>query len=966
MHYFYQTRLFASLLFFLFIWQTSSLLSSRAYAQIKLPIEVIGPDGYTEAVSFNLSDAANIDALYLKAHRLAYRDASTNPGRGAKGSVKLNDGPWVDMDNSTVSCYAHEAAYGCLSGAYHTIRFTLPIQGAKTGANTLYFRFNGTDDFSSGYRILEMNLLKGQQTVLPQSAFMQDDPNAWVAPLNNSRDIQKGKEIWQTAQLAESPNGPAIKATCGSCHAADGRDLEYYAFSNWSIQERAEFHGLNATQAQQIASYIRSLKSSQGIQRLGRPWNPPYQPGPGLDNKPVEAWAAGAGLEWVLDDDKDMLAYLFPEGTSQEAIQRATANLATHNVRETPVALQLPDWQAWLPEVHPADIWGSAFDDTRPATAYQAARDALSGGGANTMRQDQKLVRQGKLLEILDEVRTAARDFVRSGGAQPCRNDGVHGSEGFQMLGRPATAPAKDQWDDADVCERPLRAITHWNAVKHWEVMHEFDLEDATADVYAYGEARGWVGSWRQVFELAPHRIGNDSYSLVHLNRAGGSYFNTAWYQLQLVLNAGNRNPRGHFPPDWKYHLDHLFRAALDNQHPQPLRQVQALVKMQQNLDIRLPDGMSPPADYLPYQTDRGPNSYGWWILHVTPWRFLAVGDFSNDADRFQVWNQLNDVEPGLKNKVQNALLKHWLDKTESYAQEDWVRGTALSQLTPADYIPTPYDEARDGKRIGGGTYADNIYRTVPLLREAGVSEALVERLRLWGKMMWPLGDWDALKPGTSITIYAAGNLNTERMALKIDGKTVKTWTNIQGNASDGKFVAYQYTTQESVSASQLQVAYTNDQGKRDLRVDKILINKTTYQSEAATTYSTGTWSSGKGCGSGYKQSEWLHCNGYFAYGQSNARIAEEEKSKLKVSEAIDQLLLFPNPVQNVLYLRLPAYQGPVTVSLMDMAGREVLHYRQIGGKEIELPVQQLSHGLYQVSVQMAGQRIMQKLIVGE
>ena len=495
---------------------------------------------------------------------------------------------------------------------------------------------------------------------------------------------------------------------------------------------------------------------------MGRPWNPPYQPGPDLDSKPVEAWAAGAGLEWVLEEDEDMLPYLFPEGTSAEAVAKVADNRKTLNVREMPIALQLPDWQAWLPEVHPVDVWGEAFWDTDPYVTYQAVRDKLAGGTASAMRSDPAAIETKELITTLESLQQSMAKFVSLGGPQPCRNNGVHNSEGFALLGKPTTAPDRDKWSDPEVCERPMRAINHWNAVKHWEVMLEFDLEDATADVYPYGEARGWAGARRQVFELAPHRIGNDSYTFAHLGRGQGSYFNTAWYQLQVTLNAGNRNPQNHRPPDWKYQMNHLYSAANDNGFPQPLRYVQTLIKMQQNLDMRAPEGAPQPADYFPYQEDRGPVANGWWLTHVTPWRFVSVGGsfFSNEGSRFGIWDQLEAVQAGLKNKVQNALLEHWLDKTETYEIDQWPRGEGQNKVNPVDYVPTAYP----GKGLisSSAVHADGVYRAIPLMHEAGIQPRLVERLRQWGKAMWPAGDWDALKveiqeeePSTRIVLEA-------------------------------------------------------------------------------------------------------------------------------------------------------------------------------------------------------------------
>ena len=118
-------------------------------------------------------------------------------------------------------------------------------------------------------------------------------------------------------------------------------------------------------EGQQIASYIRSLP----VPSPGRPWNPPYQPGPGLDRQPVENWAAGAGLAWALDNDSGTLPFIFganPQLDGSALVPRITrepfrpdGNL---NVREIPISLQLPDWNHWLPQVHPMDAWGPAFE----------------------------------------------------------------------------------------------------------------------------------------------------------------------------------------------------------------------------------------------------------------------------------------------------------------------------------------------------------------------------------------------------------------------------------------------------------------------------------------------------------------------------------------------------------------------------------------------------------------------------
>lgn len=219
--------------------------------------------------------------------------------------------------------------------------------------------------------------------------------------------------------------------------------------------------------------------------------------------------------------------------------------------------------------------------------------------------------------------------------------------------------------------------------------------------------------------------------------------------------------------------------------------------------------------------------------------------------------------------------------------------------------------------------------------------------------------------PGSTITVYARGRTNAETMELRIDGQAVKSWTNVGGSSSGG-FATYNYTANSQVSASQIQVAFTNDGGgNRDLRVDKIEVDGLMYQSEAPGTYSTGTWTRDNACNGGYKRSEWLHCNGYFAYDQTNARTAGANMSKTLAEESVSQdVQLFPNPAQDVVRVQLPSYEGEVVITLSDLMGREVLQHHQSSTSEVNLSLTLLPKGLYQVSVQQAGWQTMRKLLV--
>lgn len=77
----------------------------------------------------------------------------------------------------------------------------------------------------------------------------------------------------------------------------------------------------------------------------------------------------------------------------------------------------------------------------------------------------------------------------------------------------------------------------------------------------------------------------------------------------------------------------------------------------------------------------------------------------------------------------------------------------------------------------------------------------------------------------------------------------------------------FSYTHNAAFDASKVRIAFVNDKGPRDVYVDFIRIGSKRYQTEASTTYSTGTWNyATKRCDGHYPSSEALHCYGYFEF----------------------------------------------------------------------------------------------------
>ncbi len=129
---------------------------------------------------------------------------------------------------------------------------------------------------------------------------------------------------------------------------------------------------------------------------------------------------------------------------------------------------------------------------------------------------------------------------------------------------------------------------------------------------------------------------------------------------------------------------------------------------------------------------------------------------------------------------------------------------------------------------------------------------------------------------GSTIVIKAAGQTGAETMQLVVAGQVKQTWTNVGGNAATGQFDTFHYRGDETAIGSDLEIRFTNNEigpgtPDRNLRVDYVVVDDQLVQTEAPSTYSTGTWKPVDGIQPGYRQSEFLHVNGSFLYERSIA-----------------------------------------------------------------------------------------------
>ena len=660
--------------------------------RIILPIEVLSASGTaaSRTVILQPGQTESVQSLWLQLHGVRYAN---------EASLQVNASPWTPLNNNTLTIAEPGKSFGGIGGGFSTLTVTLPLPSGTVvaGTNTIRFRFNRTDGFISAYRVLAFNFLnsEGKKVILPE-AFAEDAPESWAPPLPDAAALKAGQNLWRTASLVANslPNSPRLQAHCADCHAHDGRDLKYFNFSNASIVDRSRFHGLSTLQGEQIASYIRSLP----LPNPGRPWNPPYQPGPGLDAQPISGWAAGAGLSWVLQQDTDALPYLL----SQNGAQRSTAasnppsnvpnfhNLAAQitsdlfrpdgnlNPREIPIALQLPDWSQWLPRIHPKDAWGEGFTQSDFAALY----DGEAAPGSKN-----KTAATAPLRTLLASAQTTDHNLRPVVAAFAQWSQARRSFLKRFVEGKTAWSPALTD---------KVYSAQLWQLVKTWEMTQDFALEGRGRDLFgSTAEDRSWFNAVPS--ETAPPETHiPDGPSGVGGSALTNQYFSASWYELQLILNSGNHQHRDRVPVDWVYMVGRYRDLYAQTHQPEPARLLVAVIKSQQSTDPRLgPDNLT----------------QGWRPDQNVDPRILISS----------AWAPIfKPLPPELHRALTESLLAAWMDKNLQYP---------MAKHLPMGVHHQAYTTPQAFEDISGG----KVWESAQQFRDAGVSPDLVRRLQQWG-----------------------------------------------------------------------------------------------------------------------------------------------------------------------------------------------------------------------------------------
>lgn len=757
---------------------------------VVLPLEVLGPQGTTVSATFDLRGVADITRIVLECHACGFDDVALDSDPDltiTKGSLRVNGsdtaiplkrytGGVAPVGNPDILLPATAEAYGGIGGGFRTIRFSLPISGLVEGENTLVFEHTYASTESLGYRIVDIAFLRADDSEfpLPEGTFIDDDPAKWSPPRPD--ELTNGQALWQKRGILDDPaidalNGDlgdgAIQASCADCHAVDGRDLKYFNYSNRSIVARSTFHGLSEAQGEQIASYIRSL--ALPIVAAARPWNPPYQPGPGLDARPVYEWAAGAGVDAVLAADVDLRSHLFPDGEAPDAVRGVVDRLSTLNMRELPVALQLPDWNRWLPRIHPRD----SFDVKDPVVLADENGDAIDAPFFDRVYEEARKAGPGEEKQAITDVRDRLERWL--GRDADCYTQSIDSGPNWRAANATVmgavTLPPKSplivglteckKFRNDAVRMKPIelakQGLAAWVSVKQWELVHAGAHEEAAMGLpplevkvsvdpdvkvlVPVGE-RGWFLEGFSVFFRAPHYIGHDSNEFTNQDRLIGTYETTSWYHLQLVLNAGYRQ---HVPP---------LNEPNSPDPPMPSHFPYTIVFME---NLAQESGLADPfrfwATYIKIRQQQTNGHYG-----------VENGLDLRSAQPYMLYSdnfgspQIRDVGQPLWSHLATAMIEDLVADASIATPAQWAMANQNSDVQDPndpklDFTPFDFVKGKKPFDIPGPWQGTNTFRVIPQLREvAKVDEPTLDKLIDWAKGMWPGAQnvgkpaWEALK----------------------------------------------------------------------------------------------------------------------------------------------------------------------------------------------------------------------------
>ena len=749
------------------------------------------------------------------------------------------------------------------------------------------------------------------------------------------------------------------------------------------------FMGLAGKMVARIAQYLRDLPVNHSSN--GRPWQPPYQPGPNADNNAYE-WAAGQGLENVLENEQELLNDLFGSTDPSETQIRNAINdfNGNTNIRTQRIAVQFPDWNEWLPVVHPKDIL-TASEYNTIKTAFDNLRNSVnSSSKINTLNNKTGVNTPYANNGLFEALGVFAREIHKV-------------IEGDYTL----TYPRSPYWADNSsnqAFEDRKRSLAHWYGMKLFDVIQEFDIYDI-ADLKNIANADEETFQWPirewAVFQNAAHITSGkrvNSYFLsddTPTKQTKSIYLSSIWYQLQLTLTPGHRKGGQVEPNDYAYNLQHMHRLGARSGIYEPVRFFQNYLKAGEQRN----NGKTPAQSLTQ-------SFAGWNMRELSPWRLWSTGRGNT---------QLFDALPvELRKRLRDTFMDEVADKLLSFNENDWPR-TSVDECTRTDFhletrSTTPINGVTYGnndcvfydRRCGGGcedandaVEIDAAYTLLTILSDNNeIKEATFNKLRNWADARWDYTQWPTYNGGTTgggggsgpvagVYYYIENRSSGRRLKTDLDdtgsagvGSNVKT---VQASSS-GDFVQWELVSTGSPDqyflvniGSQGNKLWANSDPNNNNRLLKMQYgswtgnytrwklvfveddNGTSYYHIQNVANNLNAWQNDNNLledksFTGYK-TQWRFIE---SGSNSNARVAPiaDKIGEISRTEAT-KLSVFPNPASTVLNLFGDFESEEAT--LIDVMGRKITKVVRYG----QIDISDLSSGMFVLIIEHKTFRIM-------
>lgn len=562
--------------------------------------------------------------------------------------------------------------------------------------------------YSTGIPMTAQPVMYAVKEDIAGGTFPWEDPTAWTAPAGGNST--NGQTLFQTGALVNpglSYLNYTLTVHCKDCHAQDGRDLKYFNYSNYVIEQRSIFHGLTHQNALDIAAYIRG--NSITPPATGRPWNPPYQPGPGLDSGVVNDWSAGAGIDAQTVYGEDVYEFLAPGGSTSGWAYNASPPV---NMRELPSVWQFPDWNHWLPVIHPQDYFSylsPQFFSSVPYLNYVNFRANVTAGSCSS--------------------------FTTWWTGTSAANNWFNNVSWVNFLTPAMQAPKTLGSNQAGVVKPSLYpiaflSITALAAVKQWEAHHDLTSESCfpTLMTSIYGArpsgsypARGIKSA--MFFDHGDHKAFGILTGGLDNTVNSHNYLSNVWYLgVQGVVNMGSFRGSPDNPMDWPY----TWGPGLAE-----VTQVGGLgggsVGRPAGYWSIIPFIVGPQAGADNGLTGNAGDGGAIDISNLLSYRF----HFSNGlrySTAFMTSSQLNAYYAQMAGNVMT-----WVNAQGNVAA--WQ-----TFLTNAGQLGC--DQNGHGPLnayLGGGTPCDNVAFGLALMKHFGVSSTTYNAIATWAQLVWPI-----------------------------------------------------------------------------------------------------------------------------------------------------------------------------------------------------------------------------------